>query len=487
MSYPSTGEEIQVLYEIALAIGPKADLERTVESAVSTYLQKLNCSAAAVFETRTAPDGTLTYEEVTALPGQSSLTGHTGAVREHLPDTEEDLDSTLPVAESVDADTHRYVMALPEFGVLVLFKRGTPLGESILPSLRELNAKLATACNRVVVQDQYETQYRELFEEAPVMFALTREVDGEPVIEDCNRQFAETLGHDRDQLRNRPLADLYTEESKQTLREHGYDKALAGEFGTAERVLRTREGAGVRTLLRATPRRDRDGTVVGTNALYVDVTELTRRTQQLAVLNRVLRHDLRNGLTSIKGHLDIAMEEADDEVRDLLWRIDERTESLLSTAEVADRVRSAFDETDFARQDLGARVDTLVERVREEFPEASLTVSTESVPARAACSLDYALWELLENACEHAGDAPSVDVSVRRDGDTGVVTVTDDGPGIPEREQRILREGVETQLDHGSGLGLWLVHWVVETSGGELAFDCADGTDVTVRLPVAED
>jgi PAS domain S-box-containing protein len=363
---------------------------------------------------------------------------------------------------------------------------GVRLDEEILLSLPELNEKLATACNRVVVQDQYETQYRELFEEAPVMFALTRDEGGDLVVADCNREFAETLGYDRAAIRGRPLRDFYTASAERALEEWGYEQALAGEFGTAERTLMTRSGRELSTLLRATPRRDRRGKVVGTNALFVDVTELKRRNQQLTVLNRILRHNIRNDLTAIDGYLEMAMELTDGEANERLSDIANRTRSLLSTTEVADRVRRSLDQTEVAEQDLGESVEVLVERAREDFPGASIDATVRSVPARATAALDYALWELIQNACEHAGDAPDIEVAVRKNGEQAIVTVTDNGPGIPEQERRILERGEETKLDHGSGLGLWLVYWVLESSGGALEFDCDDGTEVSVSLPLAE-
>ncbi len=483
MASPS-GTRIQVLYEIALSIRPAATLEETVRSAVSTYLQKLNCSAGAVFERHGSPDGTLEYDLVATLPAQSRLAAAVHRARDRFPGTAADLD-TLPIVEESDDDTHRYIMDLPEFGMLVLVRRGPPLDDGILHSLPELNEKLATACSRVVVQDQYETQYRELFEEAPVMFALTRDEGGDLVIEDCNREFAETLGYDHEEISGRPLADFYTARAERAFEQGGYDRAMAGEFGTAERTLETREGTEISTLLRATPRRDRRGNVVGTNALFVDVTELKRRNQQLTVLNRILRHNIRNDLTAIDGYLEMAMEAIDGEAHERLADISERTRSLLSTTEVADRVRRSLDQTEVTRQDVGEALELLVERAREDFPEASIDADVQSVPVHATAAIDYALWELIENACQHGGSSPQVAVDVRENGESAVVTVTDDGPGIPEQERRILRRGEETQLDHGSGLGLWLVYWVLETSGGSLEFDCEAGTEVSVSLPIA--
>ena len=143
--------------------------------------------------------------------------------------------------------------------------------------LADLGETIGHAYHRVRMQELYESQYRQLFEEAPVMVALTRDTDDGPVIEDCNRQFAAKLGASREDLRERPLTDVYTEEAARELLDgDGYQRALAGEFVTAERALRTRAGDRLETLLQATPRRDAAGDIVGTNALYVDLTERKR-------------------------------------------------------------------------------------------------------------------------------------------------------------------------------------------------------------------
>jgi len=142
--------------------------------------------------------------------------------------------------------------------------------------LRDLGDTIAQAYHRVRIQQRYEAQYRELFEEAPVMVAMTDDRDDGPVIEDCNRRFASKLGWECADLQGRPVSALYTDESAADLLEDGYERALSGEFVTDERTLLTREGERLETLLRATPRRDAHGDIVGTHALYVDMTERRR-------------------------------------------------------------------------------------------------------------------------------------------------------------------------------------------------------------------
>ena len=148
--------------------------------------------------------------------------------------------------------------------------------------LADLGETIGHAYHRVRMQELYESQYRQLFEEAPVMVALTRDAGEGPIIEDCNRQFAAKLGRSREDLRDRPLTDVYTDEAaRKLLEEDGYQRALAGEFVTTERTLRSRTGDRLETLLQATPRRNTDGDIVGTNALYVDLTERKRAREVL--------------------------------------------------------------------------------------------------------------------------------------------------------------------------------------------------------------
>jgi signal transduction histidine kinase len=69
------------------------------------------------------------------------------------------------------------------------------------------------------------------------------------------------------------------------------------------------------------------------------------------------------------------------------------------------------------------------------------------------------------------------------------ITVTDDGPGIPADEIEVIQSGTQDKLNHGSGLGLWLINWVVDRSGGDLMFDIngMGGTTATVTLKRASD
>ncbi|MEF8851938.1 MAG: ATP-binding protein [Haloarculaceae archaeon] len=96
--------------------------------------------------------------------------------------------------------------------------------------------------------------------------------------------------------------------------------------------------------------------------------------------------------------------------------------------------------------------------------------------------LELAVRELVENALEHTDS--DVRVTAEATGDDYVeVRVADDGPGIARQERGVIEKGEETALEHGSGVGLWLVAWAVREYGGTVEFaDRDDGTTVVVRL-----
>jgi PAS domain S-box-containing protein len=155
------------------------------------------------------------------------------------------------------------------------------------------------------------TQYRQLFEDAPVMYAVFRGVDDEPIIEDCNDRFLDRLGYERDDLLGRSVWELYADESMDRAVE-GFDRGRKGTFGQQERTLVDADGNRIETLFRASPRVDERGDVIGTIGLYVDITERKRHARTLERL-----HDATRALLRAETSAEVA-EIITDAVRDVL-------------------------------------------------------------------------------------------------------------------------------------------------------------------------
>ncbi|MBF8285319.1 MAG: PAS domain S-box protein, partial [Anaerolineales bacterium] len=135
---------------------------------------------------------------------------------------------------------------------------------------------------------QAEQRYRQLFEEAPAMYVITRNQEGGPVVADCNELFLTTSGYTRAEVVGQPLADFYTPASRAKMLAGGYQRALKGEFLSEEREFVGRDGRIIETLLRTMPEVAPDGQITGTRAMYVDVTERKQAEEALRLQSAAL-------------------------------------------------------------------------------------------------------------------------------------------------------------------------------------------------------
>lgn len=233
-----------------------------------------------------------------------------------------------------------------------------------------------------------------------------------------------------------------------------------------------------------------------------EITTLKRREAELRererqfdllrqVLSRVLRHNLRNGLQVIRTRTNSIPDADPEEVPELVDTVVATADDLAQTGENARRLERVIDgDGDPAPIDVATVAATVVERAREDHPGATIRLDVpEWAIAVADSHLALAVEDLVENAVVHARSAePTVEVRVTVGEDAVVLAVIDDGPGIPEPELAVLESRGETDLQHGSGAGLWVVTWVVERSDGSLSFDTGpDGTTVRLRFPRADE
>lgn len=99
------------------------------------------------------------------------------------------------------------------------------------------------------------------------------------------------------------------------------------------------------------------------------------------------------------------------------------------------------------------------------------------------------LINLLKNSSEAIGETPGIiRVSMRRDGDMSILTVSDNGPGFPEE---MLTRGIfpfQTRKEKGMGLGMSIIQRLVNSAGGDIRLGAAPngGAMTTVTLPCGD-
>jgi PAS domain S-box-containing protein len=227
-------------------------------------------------------------------------------------------------------------------------------------------------------------------------------------------------------------------------------------------------------------------------AFYIDVTDQKQRQERLQVLSRVLRHNIRNKLSTVRGSVTTLTENPDHTDRsELLDSAAEATNDLLSTSEKIYKVeQQVAGDVEQRTLSLMPLVETVIERVQDRYPDSNFTLSAATdLEIHAPNTIEIALEEVIENAAEHNTDSrPEVDVSFTESLDNQYVSVriADNGPGIPPSEYEILTgQRPRSQLDHTSGMGLWIANWTVTQAGGSLTFSANSpcGSIVELRLP----
>lgn len=192
-------------------------------------------------------------------------------------------------------------------------------------------------------------------------------------------------------------------------------------------------------------------------------------------------HELRSPLATIRATLETAPpeEQSTDSARVLhleVLRMQHLVEDMLTLAKAADTGLHLF--TDDV--DLDDLVDQELRRLRQSTP---LTVNGSVEAARVcgdAARLGQALRNLTDNAAQHA--VSEVAIGVRTADGLAIVTVDDDGPGIPvEHRESVFERFTRLQPSRdrdagGSGLGLAIARTLVHEHGGTLtATESPDG------------
>lgn len=220
--------------------------------------------------------------------------------------------------------------------------------------------------------------------------------------------------------------------------------------------------------------RDHEGELTGLLGLVRDVSGRRERITQLKIIGTVLRHNLNNEMNVIQGNAELISEETTGEVASWAKQIITTGDDLLKTVNKERRITDLLaDPPSSTTIDLAESLDTLVSKIADSHPAANFSLNAPATcEVTAPPELVQGIQELIGNALEHSDrEHPTVEVSLERQDGMVSVTVADDGPGIPEMEQKVLtgEEDIEP-LYHGSGMGLWFVNLVVRRSDGVLKF-----------------
>jgi PAS domain S-box-containing protein len=218
--------------------------------------------------------------------------------------------------------------------------------------------------------------------------------------------------------------------------------------------------------------------------------ELVRQTR-LAAIGQVaasVAHELRNPLGAINNALFYLRRQ----IRDPETKIAETLDIVGQEVHAADRIISDLLEMSRGKSPNKVAVD-LGEVARRTFddlrigPPWTLDLGVESEPFLLHADPDQlrqVLFNLMTNAIQAMPEGGRITIEARRETGVDVLTVRDDGPGVPEELRARVFEPLFSTKTKGTGLGLTICRQIVEAHGGAIWVVPADrGAAIRIRLP----
>ncbi|WP_340098317.1 ATP-binding protein [Salinibaculum salinum] len=220
-------------------------------------------------------------------------------------------------------------------------------------------------------------------------------------------------------------------------------------------------------------------------------SQLEQQRDGLELLNEIVRHDIRNDLQVVASYAELLATRVDEDDREYVERILNNAETAVELTRSARDLSGTMLQTDQSTEPtpLKQTLLTQIDDIRTSYADAVVRIDGEipSVAVDADEMLSSMFRNVIKNAIQHNDKAvPEVTVAVDTSDEAVRVTVTDNGPGIPDAQKEVVfGKGEKGLKSEGTGIGLYLVNTLIEKYDGTIRVDDnePEGTIVTITLP----
>lgn len=341
--------------------------------------------------------------------------------------------------------------------------------------IRGVAASLRDVTDRELLQEDLrdsKEQYESLFNSIQDGIVVA---DTDRRITNCNSAFTDLFGYDVDEIAGEQTRSLYASEDEFQEMGNAIEGHMDDPTFTHTVEYETKSGQTFPGETSVFYLRNADNEIMGFIGVISDITERRDRIKQLQMVDRVLQHNFHNDLNVIQGFAENIEREGKPPVTTYGETIKKTSDSLLETVDTEREITKFLsDPPPTTMINVVQRCKTVVEAVSSTYPHAKISTNYYDEPTvETSVAIDQAIEELLTNSIIHANsNDPEISLTITASSDTVSIQVTDDNPVIHEMERKVLTgEKEPTPLYHGSGMGLWLVHLIVNHSGGSLEFD----------------
>jgi len=323
-------------------------------------------------------------------------------------------------------------------------------------------------------------------ESSPTSVVIT---DLNGTIEYVNPKFSEITGYKLEEAVGKNPRILKTDRTPAKTHEELWDTITNGKIWHGRFVNRKKNGELYWEEAWISPISNPKGKPTHYVAVKEDITrqviaeeKLQLSNQDLELYTSFLQHDLRNDLQVLMSHADAAHMIVDETSR--------ASEYISIIQATSDRMVHLLDVFGRPAEIDEVNIVGIIERSKSQAEKAhpnlkiNLIVETDKTDVLSARLIPLVFDNLMRNSAEHAEKKVKLTITVTRENDVVHITLSDNGPGIPnEIQSKLFQKGVSTT---GGGFGLYLTKKVIEGYGGKIEYiqnDEIPGTTFHIQLP----
>ena len=259
--------------------------------------------------------------------------------------------------------------------------------------------------------------------------------------------------------------------------------------------------------------RDPDGNEFGLILIFQDLTEFRQMQDQVRMMDRLavageltagIAHEIKNPLASLSGSIQMLKDELDlsyvhQRLMDITMKEAERLNALVNEFLLFSRPEKSLDTS----VEVNKVIEDTLEMLKNS-PEFSRPIRIQKELTRNlrvlidSQRLQQVMWNLMLNAVQEMQNKGrlSVTTAIRLEGSAGggekklaEISISDTGPGVNPANHGKVFDPFFTTKERGTGLGLTIVHRIVENYGGKiyLKSDGQNGTTFTLHFPLAKE
>ncbi|TYP95406.1 PAS domain S-box-containing protein [Fodinibius salinus] len=313
-----------------------------------------------------------------------------------------------------------------------------------------------------------EEMFRQLFQNAPISIAL---MDKNQEVRKVNTSFQETFGFSTEEIKGKNIDTVIVPEQERKTAEGISEEIFQGEaaFHTGKRV--HKDGSLLDVLIYGVPVNVDDNTIA-IYGIYVDITDrkeaeekVKKSLKEKEVLLSEIHHRVKNNLAVITGLLELQAYNTESADASHVLKASQMRVNSIGLIHEKLYQNENLSEISFGEY-LEELVDEILASVDDEPVDVSVTIDADPINMTIGQAIPCGLIlnETITNAYKHAfidQEEGNIKVSIHLDGENIVLSVEDDGSGMPEN----------VGLDKGQSLGFQLINTLSTQIDAEVWFD----------------